>query len=68
MTDGTERKENPGRYVFGFGLLTFVVYTFGGLLASENANVFFAFMAGIAILTVFLASVVGAYYAGKRRR
>lgn len=63
-----ERKENPGKSVFAYGILTLCVYAFGGLFASKGYAPFFGVLLGILVVTLFLASVVGAYYAGKRRR
>lgn len=67
MNDDT----NPGRLVFGIGLAALLGWFIGiatatppGVQPSVAAWISGAIILG---LTIFIASVVGAYYAGKKR-
>lgn len=73
MTNEPERQENPGKYVIAGGVVFFFAYFIGGGLASSETHgqlplPYTIGMLIIVFVTVFAASVVGAYYAGKRRR
>jgi len=64
-------EDNPGRAVWGWGLIAVTVFISGGGVGASgsypNPALWWVALA-MFVLTVFIASVVGAYYAGKKRR
>ncbi|MCT1363935.1 hypothetical protein [Microbacterium sp. p3-SID131] len=67
----SEQQNYHGSNVFGLGLIVIFVYIVGGGIGSigtEPHPSLWWSAAGLFFLDVFVASVVTAYYAGRRRR
>ena len=66
----TDRKRNPGNTVAWVGLAITCAYFLGlgSVPTKEVPTVGFVIAGVLFVLTVFIASVVGAYYAGKGKR
>lgn len=63
-------KENPGKVTYGWGLLGLIAYMVGGGIATAGqapSDAFFITGVAYFVVLTFVSSVVGAYYAGKKR-